>query len=308
MTGKNRKFNLLKSFTLSILILTFLSSSGLSEEPDIDGNGAVGLADAVVALKVVAGIDIELNCLRCVSIDVNKDNKIGLEEAIYILNVLSGNMHPYEKNDEYGNANQIIPDGPYQRHNFHEPGDADWVMFYGAEGETYEINAQNVGDNCNTKLELYRYDDIEMDIKFVTSVSYAGYGKGKIEILILRDCDQEGVYFVKVTHTNPSKSGEETAYDLYVSVADMPLYRGAIVGYVFSSPPYSLVDGLTISLLNTRGQSRHTYYFNSNGTYYAFGLEKDTYTITAEANGYKTYSAEVTVGLTTIRRDIWMSQ
>jgi len=49
---------------------------------DIDGKGSVDLADAILVLQVLAGINPpDVN----VGADVNSDNKIGLEEVVYIL-------------------------------------------------------------------------------------------------------------------------------------------------------------------------------------------------------------------------------
>jgi len=60
---------------------------------DINGDGSVNLADAIIALKVLAGLDVtgEIR-LDYVSsgIDVNGDGKIGIAEVIYILQKISG--------------------------------------------------------------------------------------------------------------------------------------------------------------------------------------------------------------------------
>jgi len=55
---------------------------------DVKEDGNVDLVDAVVALQVCAGmIPVEAVNIRA---DVNKDNKIGLEEVIYILQKVAG--------------------------------------------------------------------------------------------------------------------------------------------------------------------------------------------------------------------------
>jgi len=53
---------------------------------DIDNNNAVDLADAIMALRVLAGI----TDLKVVIADVNGDNRIGLEEVVYILQKAAG--------------------------------------------------------------------------------------------------------------------------------------------------------------------------------------------------------------------------
>jgi hypothetical protein len=54
---------------------------------DVDGNGYVTLGDAIVALRVVAGMN---SAGVHVSADVNGDGKIGPSEAIYILQYVAG--------------------------------------------------------------------------------------------------------------------------------------------------------------------------------------------------------------------------
>jgi parallel beta-helix repeat protein len=54
---------------------------------DLNGVGGVDLADAIIALKIVAGINVGNIAAGA---DVNSDNKIGLEEVIYILQKVAG--------------------------------------------------------------------------------------------------------------------------------------------------------------------------------------------------------------------------
>ncbi len=54
---------------------------------DVNGDGKVDLADAILALQVVAGLNPP-NVFS--SADVNNDNKIGLEEVVYILQKVAG--------------------------------------------------------------------------------------------------------------------------------------------------------------------------------------------------------------------------
>jgi len=52
---------------------------------DFDGSGTVDVGDAVLSLRVLAGFDTDHIC----SGDINGDGKIGLEEVIHILSILS---------------------------------------------------------------------------------------------------------------------------------------------------------------------------------------------------------------------------
>ena len=55
---------------------------------DVDNNGAVDLADAILALRIVNRITVDVAV--CTGSDVSGDGKIGIEEAIYVLQVVSG--------------------------------------------------------------------------------------------------------------------------------------------------------------------------------------------------------------------------
>ena len=51
---------------------------------DVDQSGVVDLADAILALKIAAGIDIG-GAFLPITGDSNADGKIGLAEILYIL-------------------------------------------------------------------------------------------------------------------------------------------------------------------------------------------------------------------------------
>jgi len=54
---------------------------------DVDGNGSVTLEDVILVLQICSGIPVEPPIHK--DADVNGDSKIGLEEAVYILQKLS---------------------------------------------------------------------------------------------------------------------------------------------------------------------------------------------------------------------------
>jgi len=55
---------------------------------DIDNSGAVNLGDAILGLRILAGINTGNQTITLCA-DVNNDNKIGIEEVVYILQYLS---------------------------------------------------------------------------------------------------------------------------------------------------------------------------------------------------------------------------
>ncbi|NOY69278.1 MAG: hypothetical protein GXP53_07270 [Deltaproteobacteria bacterium] len=70
-----------------IVVCCFQLSTAFASVGDVDGNGTIGLNDAILAIQVcvdnpVTGVNTNA--------DVNKDGKIGVEEALYVLNVVAG--------------------------------------------------------------------------------------------------------------------------------------------------------------------------------------------------------------------------
>ena len=55
---------------------------------DVDNSGELDLIDAILCMKVVCGIDPGVALYA--GADVNQDKKLGLEEAMYILQKISG--------------------------------------------------------------------------------------------------------------------------------------------------------------------------------------------------------------------------
>ena len=61
---------------------------------DINGDCALNLADAVLALRILVGI--ETSQISADEGDVNGDGRVGSEELIWILHRLSGLIWPQE--------------------------------------------------------------------------------------------------------------------------------------------------------------------------------------------------------------------
>jgi len=53
----------------------------------VDGNGTVNLKDAILALQVSSGLLPVLNVFQ--EVDVNGNTKIGTQEVIYVLQIIS---------------------------------------------------------------------------------------------------------------------------------------------------------------------------------------------------------------------------
>lgn len=68
-------------------IIVNVSGTVICEKGDVDGNGGVDLADAIIGLKTMAGMQLT-SVHTCA--DVSDDSEIGLQEVVYILQKVSG--------------------------------------------------------------------------------------------------------------------------------------------------------------------------------------------------------------------------
>ena len=110
----------------------------------------------------------------------------------------------YEPDDTMSQASTITV-GTSQQHNFHQPGDVDWIKFYASSGCTYTIETYNLGDNCDTV--IYLYDSYGNLIDSNDDGGYELYAS-KIEFTP----SQSGYYYVKVEHFDSSAYGDGTEY------------------------------------------------------------------------------------------------
>jgi hypothetical protein len=69
--------------------MAYISVSGVAAPGDVNGDGNVNLADAILAIQVLARMDTTGKNIIATA-DVNSDGKIGLAEAIYILQKVAG--------------------------------------------------------------------------------------------------------------------------------------------------------------------------------------------------------------------------
>jgi len=264
--------------------------------------------DGKTRLALLDGKGTEFNTLYW----GNPDDWTDREEGYYYLKLTntnpdsSGNdteykvqINRYEDNDSFEQANLIVTD-IVQHHNFHDKGDNDWVMFYAEEGETYTIEAGNPGIQCIVGLELYDTDGKTFTDFFAYSSSY-----GKNAAFTWK-CGEDGIYFVKAFNTDSVVYGKDTEYDLKITFNTAPMPLGKISGYVLdaSSGLKIMVQGLTIKC----SSGTLVYYNSTYGIFYVSGLEKGTYTLTANAPGYKTSVTSVKVKTSSVKRDIYMSR
>ncbi len=139
----------------------------------------------------------------------------------------------YEEDNSPAKAKVIILNNTeYQKHNFHESGDEDWIKFYGLEGESYSIQADNVGADCDVVISLYDSDRVT----FLEKGDDAGAGGA--DSLKCSPLIRDGIYYVKI-HNISEISGENTQYGLklfraYAAVVAM--FQGSATDSISKAP------------------------------------------------------------------------
>jgi hypothetical protein len=123
----------------------------------------------------------------------------------------------YETDDAFWQAKHIAPfkDSLPQRHNFHDEGDQDWVVFDGFGGEWYTIETSDLGNATDTVLELYDTDGIT---PLLDPIDDGWIPPGE---RISWQCPKTGNYFLKVRQYDPKVFGADTDYDLRVYIPTM---------------------------------------------------------------------------------------
>lgn len=72
---------------LSVMMLPFSAFGTLPLKGDVNNNGSITLQDAIMALQIASSTNAGDQVFSAA--DVNGDNKIGIAEAIYILQCIS---------------------------------------------------------------------------------------------------------------------------------------------------------------------------------------------------------------------------
>jgi len=198
------------------------------------------------------------------------------------------------ENDDIFTKGKVIFLNKSQSHNFHQNSDADWVIFRTISGKKYEIKTDNLQSRCDVMIELYDTDGISL----LEKIDDAGYGESEI---FSETFDKEGFYYLKITNANSGDYGENTGYELYLS---LPYGdgNGSIIGYVRDKESKQGLANVPIEIKGKKGNNYPTKYSegkskneNTIGMYDFGYIEEDTYQLTATLKGYETFSDTVNV-------------
>ena len=147
----------------------------------------------------------------------------------------------YEPDDDYSLANYIFVDGTEQTHNFHVPGDHDWLKFNATEGSSYIIETSELGTDSDTYLYLY-------DTEGTTEIYHDDDGGVGLASKIIWKCSVSGTYYVTVRHYSSSAFGPETRYNISVTVKEAPLKREPNGNIISSNTVFTGEHGLHFNI------------------------------------------------------------
>ena len=119
-------------------------------------------------------------------------------------------LDAYEPDDVWQQAKLILVDGEAQQHNFHQPGDIDYVKFGVVAGAHLALTTDNLATGVDTTLTLYDTDG-------VTQLAYNDIDPlnppaSRIDWI----APASGTYFLKAAHFNPATGGCSQTYELAV--------------------------------------------------------------------------------------------
>jgi hypothetical protein len=202
----------------------------------------------------------------------------------------------YEEDNSPAQAKVIIlNDAEYRKHNFHEPGDEDWIKFYGLEGESYSIQADNVGADCDVVIRLYDTDRVT----FLEKGDDAGAGGA--DSLQCSPLIRDGIYYVKI-HNISESSGENTQYDIKLLRAYAPvvaMFQGSATDSISKAPLGNVMiktDEKITALSEENTGGNYAMYHPISST-----VSTKPYMLTAGLPGYEiftkpVFTVEITVG------------
>jgi hypothetical protein len=115
----------------------------------------------------------------------------------------------YESDDTIGSAT-VLNQGQFQKHNFDNTGDEDWISFSAQKNEGLIIKTFELSPSSDTYLYLYDSDGTTL---LASNDDYGGSLASQIEWR----APASGTYYVLVKHWNPNVGGCGTSYTVSIT-------------------------------------------------------------------------------------------
>ncbi|MCP4683365.1 MAG: carboxypeptidase regulatory-like domain-containing protein [Desulfobacterales bacterium] len=224
-------------------------------------------------------VPIPMACASSVIADKYEPDNSGPQATVYDVSAYMGDENK---------AGQI--------HNFHHPGDEDWVAVYAGFGYRCNAKVYEIGADCDVVLSLY--DD---HLNLISTANQGGLGE--IEELGWKSIGS-GIYYIKITHAS-SVLGKNKAYTFasahradrassVFSAASSPssMYCWGKVTDAVSGNPIGGVEITARYCDSTGSEDRRATSFQ-DGSYVIYTTILGSYKINVNAPGYQGFVASI---------------
>ena len=122
----------------------------VNEKGDINGDGDIGLDDAVLALQICAGMTSTVHK----ELEVSGDGKIGMEEVLYVLQLVSGIISQASESSDLGRNARVSNCGGFDMATTRDGTDDEYcrderlIWQYDEGSQTASFLNKNVSLNC----------------------------------------------------------------------------------------------------------------------------------------------------------------
>jgi hypothetical protein len=140
----------------------------------------------------------------------DKEDSGPLTQFDLSLNAVPAVTDDFEPDDLCGQARDIPTDGTHQTRLFQAPGDADWIKFTIAAGETFALVADQVAQGVSPSITLFS--------SCVQSRSNERVAEGTNRVEGRSTGDQ--IYYARITNQNPDRFGADAKYRISVLAAN----------------------------------------------------------------------------------------
>ncbi|MGE0086446.1 MAG: carboxypeptidase regulatory-like domain-containing protein [Desulfococcaceae bacterium] len=265
------------NFDTIIAVYTGSAVDSLTEVAASDDDGKTNELFSTVTFQAQSGI------LYRIAIDGYQT-----ETGNFVLNWIAPSPAPdtdtWENDDSFDKANVIVIDSKApQRHFFHDADDEDWIRIFAVPQESvlpYQIKVNNLSTETDIVIELYDTDGTT----WLKTANYWTAGQGET---LTWNCEQEGIYYVKVWDMN-HKYGEQTPYDIrvYREIGDEAADIGGIVTNSLGIP----IEHARVKIIGGASAESREY-----GRYDMKQQPTDNCILTAEADGYQRVEKNIKV-------------
>jgi hypothetical protein len=129
----------------------------------------------------------------------------------------------FEPDDSMTQAKAVVINArEARRHTFFDPGDEDWIKFYGIVGKVYRIEISHLERKSLPEIDFYGPGNTFLFTEPL--YDFVIDGESYMEWIV----DAEGIYYVCVKNKDPELFGANTGYDLRVGYPEGPI-QGTIL-------------------------------------------------------------------------------